>query len=220
MAASSSTTDLRDPSQVPFASDSVFNLPLGLNAQWQYNAQLANAPVNVNAGGPWANNIYAGTASDPLVTVTVNGASGGPSGTYQVHIPNGAVPSPDMDSHLAIDDNSSHTWYSFGNFAWTGSGRATATQGGGESDYGSGLQFDHSNWDTAVGTIRESDLQAGTIDHMLRITLPPSMLSSVGDTADQLASYAWPQTAEDGNGPQIYKGTIPFGVTIGIPANA
>ena len=35
-----------------------------------------------------------------------------------------------------------------------------------------------------------------------------------------LAPYAWPQTQEDGNGPSIYTGTIPYGVTVGIPASA
>ncbi len=38
----------RDPSQVPFASTSVFNLPLGSGAQWTPNAQLASASVYVN----------------------------------------------------------------------------------------------------------------------------------------------------------------------------
>ena len=34
---------VRDPTQIPFASDSVFNLPLGSGAQWQFNQQLAGA---------------------------------------------------------------------------------------------------------------------------------------------------------------------------------
>ncbi len=38
----------RDPSQTPFASNSVFNLPLGSGAQWTQNAQLAGANVYVN----------------------------------------------------------------------------------------------------------------------------------------------------------------------------
>ena len=73
-----------------------------------------------------------------------------------------------------------------------------AGQGSAEPDYGSGIAFDNSNQDEGVGTLRESDLQAGTIDHMLRINLPDDMLKSVSSNSNQLAANAWPQTAEDG----------------------
>jgi hypothetical protein len=61
---------------------------------------------------------------------------------------------------------------------------------------------------------------------MLRVELPTDMLMSYSNTSTTaLAPYAWPQTAEDGfaingNGGPAYSGTIPFGVTIGIPASA
>src|ERR1700756_4592070 len=86
------TPGTRDPSQIPFASDSVFNLPLGLNAQWMDNAQLAGPSVGINTVGNFNENIWTGTASDPVVTVTNTAASGGTAGTFQVHIPVGAVP--------------------------------------------------------------------------------------------------------------------------------
>ena len=56
----------------------------------------------------------------------------------------------------------------------------------------------NSNWDEGVGTLRESDLQAGAINHMLRIQLPSDMLKSYSDSPYQLAPNAWPQTEEDG----------------------
>jgi hypothetical protein len=46
------------------------------------------------------------------------------------------------------------------------------------------------------------------------------MLYSVSSSGTQLAANAWPQTAEDGNGPTAYTGTVPYGITMGIPANA
>lgn len=224
-AANQAASGTRDPSQTPFSSTSVFNMPLGLGAQWQANAQLAGAGIVVDTVGNWNQNIYSSSASDPLVTVTVAGSSGGPAGTYQVHIPVGAQPSgPSLsaggDDPISIDDTSTHTWYSFGEFTWTSATTATAGQGSAEADNGSGIQFDNGNWDQGVGTLRESDLQAGTINHMLRIELPTSMLLSVSSSPNQLASYAWPQTQEDGNGPSAYTGTVPFGVTVGIPATA
>jgi hypothetical protein len=216
----------RDPSQTPFASDSVFNLPLGSNATWQSNDQLSNASVFVNTTtSGFTQNIYTGTDSDPLVTVTNNAGSGGTAGTFRVHIPANAVPSSGSDSTLAVDDTTSGTWYSFGGFNWTGNNTASISQGSGESDTGSGIDQSGSNYDEAVGTLRESDLQAGTIDHMLRIQLPTGMLMSFSNSVSNLAPYAWPQTQEDGfaingKGGTPYSGTVPFGVTIGIPADA
>jgi hypothetical protein len=210
----------RDASQIPFASTSVFNLPPGSDTQWQYNGQLASANAYINTANlsGYNENIYTGTSSDPLVTITNDAGAGGQPGTFQVHIPVGAVPAPGSDATLSVDDETTGTWYSFGGFDWTGSNTATVAQGSAESDSGSGIADDDSDWDEGVGTLRESDLQAGSINHMLRIELPLDMLESVSSSANQLASYAWPQTGEDGNGPSVYTGSIPFGVTIGIPA--
>jgi hypothetical protein len=215
----------RDPAQTPFASDSVFNLPIGSGAQWQANDQLANANIYINTIGNYNENIYSSADSDPVVTVTNDAADGGEPGSFQLHIPADAVPAGGSDASLTIDDTSTHTWYSFGGFRWTGSNSATVNQGSGEPDDGSGLTVASSNWDQGVGTLRENDLQAGTIDHMLRIQMPTGMLASYSNSVTQLAPYAWPQTQEDGfavngNGGTPYSGTIPFGVTIGIPADA
>ena len=157
------------------------------------------------------------------MTVNNNGSSSGSApATYQVHIPAGAQPSQPTpgDNLITIDDTSTHTWYSFGEFSYTSATTAVAGQGSAEPDYDSGISFDNSNQDEGVGTLRESDLQAGTIDHMLRINLPVGMLKSVSSSANQLAANAWPQTAEDGFGPSQYTGTVPYGITMGIPANA
>jgi hypothetical protein len=215
----------RDPSQTPFASTSIFNLPIGSGAQWMANSQLTNSKIFVNTVGNFNQNIYAGSASDRLVTVTNNAQMGGTPGTFQVHIPAGAVPAAGGDAALSIDDTATHTWYSFGGFQWTGNNTATARQGSGESDFGSGMTVANSNWDQGVGTLRQHDLTAGTIDHMLRIQMPTQMLMSFSSSVQQLAPYAWPQTEEDGfaingNGGTPYSGTIPFGVTIGIPSTA
>jgi hypothetical protein len=228
------TSDPRDPTQIPFASDSVFNLPLGSGAQWQYNAQLAGAGVFLNTAGNYNLNIYSSTAADPLVTVYVDGSAGGPSGTYTFHIPagaEGAGPAVGGDNSIAIDDTSTHTWYSFYYFHYTSPTTATAAFGSAEPDYGSGIQFDGGNWDSGVGTLRASDLQTGSINHMLRMELDPTMLMSWDrNSTSVVAPYAWPTTREDGfannpggvngSGWGYYTGTIPFGVTIGIPANA
>jgi predicted esterase len=112
----------RDPSQIPFASTSIFNLPIGSNAVWTPNQQLASANLFVNTTMSGYNeNIYTATASDPLVTVTNTAGEGGEAGVFQVHIPSGAIPAGGGDRTFSVDDTTSHTWYSFGGFH----GRAT-----------------------------------------------------------------------------------------------
>jgi len=205
----------------PFASNSIFNLPLGTGAQWMQNDQLNNAGVFVNTVGNYNENIYTSDANDPLVTVTNNAASGGTPGTFQVHIPAGAVPAGGDDKTFTVHDTATNTWDSFGGFNWTGDNTATVSQGSNEPFDGSGLTQDHSNWDEGVGTLTQNDLQAGTIDHMLRMELPTTMLASYDkNNTNNLAPFAYPQTQEDGfanNANGGYSGTIPYGVTIGIP---
>jgi hypothetical protein len=135
------------------------------------------------------------------------------------------VPSAGGDGPLSVDDTTTHTWYSFGGFQWTGPNSALASQGSGESDTGSGIEVANSNWDEGVGTLRQSDVARGSVNHMLRVEMSADMLASYTSDTNQLAPYAWPQISEDGfavsgSGGTAYSGTVPYGVTIGIPALA
>ncbi|MFL5285251.1 MAG: hypothetical protein ACJ8AW_30810 [Rhodopila sp.] len=70
-----------------------------------------------------------------------------------------------------------------------------------------------------MGAIRASDLAAGVIAHMLRVEIPATMADANGG---KMVSYSWPQDQMDGcalsgQGCAAYSGTIPYGVTIGIP---
>jgi hypothetical protein len=131
------TTGTREPSQTPVASTSVFNLPFGSGKQWT-NAQLANSDVVINTSGNWNEPIYTCTASDPLVTVYNNGsAQGAAPATYQVHIPVDAEPSQPTpgDNLITIDDTTTNTWYSFGEFSYTSATTAVAGQGSAEPEW-------------------------------------------------------------------------------------
>jgi hypothetical protein len=225
------STGLRDPSQIPFTSDSVWNLPLGSGAQWQYNAQLAGAGLYLNANGNFNEPIYISSASDPLVTITSDGSWGGGAGVFYAHIPVGAAasyPHPG-DQEFTVYDTSTNTWFSGGYFNWTGPNTATASAFSAESVYGNGISDLSGDWDQGVGTLRASDLAAGSIDHMLRIEVPTTMLHSPDPSSvNDLLPYAYPGTREDGfangggvpSGLTAYTGTIGFGVTVGIPASA
>jgi hypothetical protein len=63
----------RRPQDIPFSSDSVWNIGIGSNAKWGLDSdgdvqQLRSLKGVVNAGN-WGQPIYFGTPSDPLVTV-------------------------------------------------------------------------------------------------------------------------------------------------------
>lgn len=212
----------RDPSWIPFASDSVYNLPLGLNAQWEQNNQLSSAGVVVNTADTGFNqNIYTGTAQDPVVQVTTDGGAGGSAGSYTVHIPAAATPAAGSDGSMNIYDAPSDQYCTFGVLQLGGNGTATAAQASCEPASGDGLQNGGGNW-TGVGAIRAQDLQSGSINHMLRVMVPSSMAAQPAATTS-LTPNAWPQTMTDGfaisgNGGPAYSGTVPYGVTVGIPA--
>ncbi len=216
-----------------FSAGSVFNVPFGPAAQWSGNTQLSSGNFTMNVstsgqlGGTGYNSpLYWDTASDPTVTVTgAQNWNGQPYGPITVHIPAGAQPATGSDHPLSVVSNG--TLYSFYNFTWTGDGTATASYTGIESASGSGVTdapsggFDGSDFDFAVGTITQQDLtqatNTGAIGHMLRIAIPTNLAESYGSSFTDIASYAGPQTMEDGFGPQQYSGTLPYGATLGIP---
>jgi hypothetical protein len=212
-------------STTPFASNSVFNLPFGSGAQWQPNSQLDSAGIAINSNATGYNEpVYNASSSDPMVTVIDLGLVDGNPGTYQVNIPSGAQPSYGSDASLSLVNPSTNTYDSFGQFQWTGANTATVDQASTEPLNGSGITQFNSDWDEGVGTLTQADLQAGTIDHMLRVQIPTTMAQSFNpNSTNQLAPNAWPQTAEDGfanngDGGTPYTGTVPYGSTIGIPA--
>lgn len=215
----------RDPAWIPFSSDSVFNRPLGLNADWQQNAQLASAGVQINTEDIGYNeHIYVATAQDPVVRIQSDGSAGGGGGSFTMHMPVTAVPAKGGDQTLTIYDRSTGQWCGMGGVTIAGSGSATAREASCEAGAGSGLEADDSNWDQGVGTLRGLDLKEGTIHHMLRAEIPSNMAMSWSKTTTAtLAPNAWPQTAEDGyaltgSGGVIYSGTVPYGITFGISA--
>lgn len=207
----------RTAADYPFSSTSVFNLPIGSGAQWAANDQLSSASGWINlASGGWNQPIYQASAADPVYTI--QGATDGRGNTlpdFQLHIPAGAQAATQTDGHLNVLDG--NQLYSFYQFKYTGENTATASFAEQDNALGDGLAGTNSDYDYAVGTITSYDLNQGSIDHMLRVSIPTTMALSVGSSPDELAPYAWPQTKEDYYGPQMYTGTVPYGATIGIP---
>ena len=99
------TRSLQD---IPFSSESVWNIGIGTNAKWGSDSdadvqQLRSLKGVVNAGS-WGQPIYFGTPADPLVTVR-NTDKIYVVPTQRIHIPANAVPAgPPGDGHMAFYD--------------------------------------------------------------------------------------------------------------------
>ena len=99
----------RNPTDIPFASTSVWNIGIGSNAQWSSSSDVDASQLHGLNGGVtpanWGQPIYFGTASDPLVTVT-NTDTSYPVPPQQIHIPIGALPAAasGTDAHMSFYD--------------------------------------------------------------------------------------------------------------------
>jgi hypothetical protein len=104
----------RSPQDIPFSSDSVWNVGIGTNAKWGLDSdvdvqQLRSLKGVVNAGY-WGQPIYFGTPADPLVTVR-NTDKIYLVPPQRIHIPVNAVPAgpPGGDGHMAFFDSAQPT---------------------------------------------------------------------------------------------------------------
>jgi hypothetical protein len=220
----------RRPQDIPFSSDSVWNIGIGSNAKWGLDSdgdvqQLRSLKGVVNAGN-WGQPIYFGTPSDPLVTVR-NADKIYPVPPQRIHIPVNAVPAgpPGGDGHMAFYDSTQPTklWSYFGvsfNNGRDVTGGLTAALGSVWDTTGDGvanLLNPGSDYNFVVGTITGFDLTQGAINHAVRVAIGRDALKSPGLTWTD--NIPWPNSHEDYDGPKLYKGKIVAGSTFGIPAN-
>ena len=218
----------RRPQDIPFSSDSVWNIGIGSKAKWGLDRdvdvqQLRSLKGVVNAGS-WGQPIYFGTPADPLVTVR-NTDNIYPVPPQRIHIPVNAVPAgpPGGDGHMAFYDSSQPTklWSYFHvsfNNGRDVTGGLTAALGGVWDTTGDGVANPHnpgSDYNFAVGTITAFDLTQGAINHAVRVAIARDALKSPGLTWTD--NIPWPNTHEDYDGPTTYKGKIIAGSTFGIP---
>jgi len=218
----------RSPWDIPFSSDSVWNIGIGANAKWGTDhdpdvMQLRQQKGVVNAGS-WGQPIYFGTLSDPLVIVR-NTDRIFPIAPQRIHIPALARPAapPGGDAHMAFYDATQpgRLWSYFGVSFDNGrdvTGGLTAKLGGVWETATDGITnttSPGSDYNFAVGTITNYDIAQGAINHALRLAIGTTALRSPGSTWTE--AIPWPNTHEDYDGPRIYTGKIVAGSTFGIP---
>src|SRR4051794_4394867 len=215
----------RNPTDIPFASSSVWNIGIGSNAQWSQSTdvdarQLHSLNGAVNAGA-WGQPIYYGTASDPLVTVTNNDPLF-PVPPQQIHIPASALPAIGTDTHMAFYDATQpgKMWSYFGCRFVNGhdvTGGITTALGGVWDTTGDGLTstVTPGGYNFAAGVITDYDVSQAAINHMVRLSMSQDALKSAG--VNWMDNIPWPNNREDYSGAQDYTGSIVAGSTFGIP---
>jgi hypothetical protein len=230
----------RDPAQQPFATSSIWNMPLGLGAIFQSASDPETAMLrNENTGGAGASyawidsdsiGVYRAGTQDPDAlwsfdtrSATAPWPEGGP-------IQNGVIsfPTPsnitfggvDLYSIVVLPDGK--TAYE----VWKG----TATNGGGyharyivRTDLtGPGIASgDHrsdgiraAGMSLLGGLIRCSELANGDIPHGIAMVLSTAQLRA-GSTVD--SQKVWPASTTDHDGQNAYAGLVPMGALIAIP---
>ncbi len=226
----------RDVTLQPFASTSVWNLPIGTGAQFESPTDPRTANL-IGAGGVWANEgqyshpVTRATTSDPLAVMT-DTTDASRSGTYR--IPSNAPIAAGSDAHLhviaadgrTVDEawavtRHSPTSYSTGrhhtiDLHGTGTGPRNGTRAYGGSAIGGLIRA----WE--VDPTHPS--YTGAIKHPIAIALRNDQLLHTGggvgynpDGTMMQSGYVWPATEQDWDSPWTYSGKIPMGSYVAIP---
>ena len=228
-AAAETRLSTRDPEDIPFSSESVWNVGIGSGAKWGHardaDVQQLRSLVGVINAAHYGQPIYFGTPSDPLVTVTDTDTTQAIP-PQQIHVPISAAPAgpTDGDGHMNFYDATQRgkMWSYYKCSFDTGhdvAGGITCRLGGVWDTTGDGVfnaVSPGSDYNFAVGTITRFDLAQHRIRHALRVAIGFNALKSPGTTWTE--GIPWPNTHEDSFGPERYTGRIIAGSTFGIPA--
>lgn len=231
----------RDPYLQPFASDSIWNTPLGQGATFQdpsgpETAMLRNENVGGQAGSfSWISGdglrIYRQKASDPPVRWLYEGRSatapwpnegGLRNSSFTLRTPgNLEFLGHDRYAVIVADDAT------FAYEIWKGSfdpetNAYRARYIVGTDLYGSGIaRKDHTSEGIRAfggsllgGLVRCNELDSFSIPHALAMVLSPTQMKAGRTAADQ---KVWPASTTDNDGHNPYSGLVPMGALVAIP---
>lgn len=228
----------RDVFYWPFASDSVWNLPVGTGAVLESATAAKTLALRTNTMGNsincdrYSHPLVRASATDPLVTIT-DWNDGTRSRT--AHIPASAQPAPGDDRHLHILQPDGHTCVETWLFEWTGATTASAgrvatsnffgaglgPQGGTRAYGGSALGGLIRKWEADPNDPHYTD---GVIRHAIALAVNLNTLLYTSGSAGYDANgygtelgYVWPATEQDYGSEATYSGTVPMGTYCVIP---
>jgi hypothetical protein len=206
----------RDPWLQPYSSYSVWNTSIGSTAQWSVQSDadvidLHHSGYYINAG-MWSYPFYQGATDQAQASFTVTDNTY-PIPNVMLNLPAGASPSYPVqggDHHMVVYSPDKKSIYHFFNCNTVSGGFGC---GQSQMDNACGEALGGYGW--GAGVIRAWELQAGTINHVLRYALPTS-LTKAGTT--WTSGLAWPAMRSDYSGPNgLYTGHVLYGTTIGLP---
>ena len=162
----------------PFADTSIWNTPIAPDAP--IHAGSDGMIAYLAAHGSWSINgiewawsipLYFSGDADPL-----QNTCSGSLGTFPLHIPAGAFPSPDSDADFAVVDRLTTPWTVFSAWSTSLGGDPgcdyTSEAAGWLPDDGDGLAMEGwggraTGWSYVAGLIRPEEILQGSIDHAL-----------------------------------------------------
>ena len=203
----------RTTAQQPFASDSIWNTPLG--SQATYESSSATMTANLLACSPAINDTLNGYGfyinvampSDPLGTGSYTDSTSGTTYTFTHRMPYQAVISSGTDKSMRIIDGRYAYDYwkatKVNDLTYSASFISRTDLLG--SGIGSGTRA--AKWPTAGGLIRTYELVSCYIPHALAMSIPTTALKR---------GYVWPALSEDAL-TVTYSGEVPMGSFFAIP---
>ena len=220
-AASSSTTPTPSPTVVPsslepFASTSPWNAPLPANATWRDEPLLRSNHWYVNStqySMPYA----IAAPSDPMVSITVPASWGWPAGPVSMAAPSGLTGDAGTDKTVIIQNGTKVC--DFWHFI-RGSDTTATSSSYGCTDAVTGSGFGTSSPFKSAGIRAAGASALGGLLQGHNFTTGVKRQALAVSLLGTLLKKGWvsPAIAEDGNSGTNYKGTIPMGARIGIPA--
>jgi hypothetical protein len=208
----------RDPAYWPFASDSPWNLPLALSAEYQSASDAETADLQSAKNGyvnsqQYSVPVYLTTSADPQAKVSfTDGYVGGAwsaSGSVTVPIPLDATPSPGTDGDLLLvgpDHRTAYENWRFAGSAPSYTAVVTVEQDLTGSGWGEGIHA--AGCSLAGGLIRAEELAGLSIPHAL---------ASIIATTQAKIPWVWPAVSQDDFAPSQYAGQVPMGTLLAIP---
>jgi hypothetical protein len=204
----------RTTAQQPFASDSIWNTPVGSAAIYESSSSTATA--SLLASSPAINDTLNGYGfyinvampSDPLGTGSYTDSTSGTTYTFTHRMPYQAVISSGTDKSMRIIDGRFAYDYwkatKVNDLTYSASYISQTDLLG--SGIGSGTRA--AKWPTAGGLVRTYELVSCYIPHALAMSIPAAALKR---------GFVWPALSEDAL-TVTYSGEVPMGSFFAIPS--
>jgi hypothetical protein len=197
----------------PFSASSPWNTSIGSGARYS----AADAPTTREITDPdlgaeinsrvWSHPVYRASATDAVQEVRADSGE-----VWHYRMPPDAEPAIGDDAHLHVLDPSGRYAYETWRMRRTGPSTWRAGAVGKVDLYGDGISGGTRAYggSAIAGLIRRPEIDQRSIPHALAVALP---------RADLRCGPVWPATLEDSGADHSYRGQVPLGALVAVPAD-